>query len=76
MSLQKQSLALRLAPVRDELALEFPSLSRSEVDATVAVVEQQLRASARILDYVPVLALRLARDRLRAREVEAAARAA
>jgi hypothetical protein len=67
MSLHQQHLEIRLAPIREELGREFPTVPPSEIEASFLIVVKQLRVSARILDYVPVLALRLTRERLQAR---------
>jgi hypothetical protein len=76
MSLQEQHLDVRLAAFHEELAREFPSVPRSEIETSVSIVENQLRASTRMIDYAPVFVLRFARERLHARRDETLARAA
>ena len=76
MSIQEEQLEARLVPVRKQLAEEFPSVPSSEIDVTLSKVVTQLRASARIVSFLPVLALRFSRERLEVRQDAAPPRAA
>lgn len=62
--------------MKERLVNEFADRSRADVTATFDNVTKELVAEARILDFVPLIAYRLARDRvarLPAGEAQAAA---
>jgi hypothetical protein len=50
--------------MKERLVNEFADRSHADVAATFDNVTRELLAEARILDFVPVLAYRLARDRV------------
>jgi hypothetical protein len=59
-----------LNSMKERLAHEFPDRSRAAVTACFECVVEELLAQARILDFVPLLAYRLARERVARLEAE------
>jgi hypothetical protein len=76
MAVQQRQLERRVALARERLESEFPDIPRDEVGASLSIAVSQLLDDARVFDYVPILALRSARERLEARQDAAASRAA
>ena len=76
MSIHERQLHKHLEVLADRLEREFPSVSRPEVEASIARAVTPLRASVRILDFVPILVERQARVRISARQDSRAQQAA
>lgn len=76
MSIHQRQLQKRLEVLANRLAREFPSVPRTEVEESITRAVTPLLASARILDFVPILVERHARERINAREYSKAPQAA
>jgi hypothetical protein len=66
----------KLTRLAGELRNEFTHVPAAEVERTLFVVAEELLADARFQDYVPLLAHRQARERLRSHSAGPRARAA
>ena len=76
MSIHQRQLQKRLEVVANRLARDFPSVSRTEVEESITRAVTPLLASVRILDSVPILVERHARERINARVYSNAPQAA